>query len=62
MTPDQAFVLWFVSLNLRERARDLSPLTLGEMVQVAQVLDHARDHARDQIATIDALLKGLDLC
>jgi hypothetical protein len=59
MTPDQAFVLWFVSLNLRERARDLEPLTLGEMVQIAQVIDHARD---DQIATIDHLLKGLDLC
>jgi hypothetical protein len=58
MTPDQVFVLWFVSLNLRERAADLSPLSLGEMVQVAQVLDHARD----EIGTIDALLKGLDLC
>jgi len=59
MTPDQAFVLWFVSLNLRERALEGTPLSLCEMGQVAEVLDHARD---DQIATIDALLKGLDLC
>lgn len=58
MTPDQAFVLWFVSLNLRERVADLSPLSLGEMVQVAEVLDHARD----QVCIFDALLKGLDLC
>jgi hypothetical protein len=56
MTPDQAFTLWFVSLNLRERARDFEPLTLGEMVQVAQVLDHARNDS----GTIDDLLKGLD--
>jgi len=55
MTPDQAFVLWFVSLNLRERAFEGTPLSLCEMGQVAQVLDHARD----EIGIIDALLKGL---
>lgn len=56
MTPDQTFVLWFVSLNLRERVLEREPLSLPEMQQVAEVLDHTRD----EIETIDHLLKGLN--
>lgn len=55
MTPDQTFALWFVSMNLRERVLEREPLSLPEMQQVAEVLDHTRD----EFETIDHLLKGL---
>lgn len=57
MTPDQTFVLWFVSLNLRERVLEREPLSLPEMQQVAEVLDHTRD----EIETIDHLAQGTKL-